>query len=484
MYRNAKIVATVGPSSSSEEVLTQLVRAGVDVVRLNFSHGTHDEHAARIQLIRKVSQQVGKPVAILQDLQGPKIRVGALSQPIELKDGQKCVFVNPLGNPPAGVSADATPIPMDFPELPLCVTTGGRILLDDGKMDLAVTKVLGDAVEAQVIQGGQLKSHKGVNLPGSILPIPGFTEKDREDLEFGLSQGIDAVAVSFVRTPQDIETVREAIRTFAPDRIENTPIIAKLERPEALQNLDGILEKADGVMVARGDLGVEMPLATVPTAQKRIIEAATKQSKYVITATQMLESMIENPRPTRAEVNDVAAAVYDGTDAVMLSGETAVGKFPVETVTIMDAIVRQAEEHSTEYGHCRPPTDTPTMDDSVSLVRAAREVAYDRDVAAIAVFTRTGHTAQLMSKARPSVPIMAFTPDAHTYPTLSMFWGVTPFLVPTAYSVEEMDQHIETALVSLTAIRPGQQVVLVSGFPVSRFRRPNFILMHTVGEVE
>ncbi len=482
MLRNAKIVATLGPSSSSEEMLTKLIRAGVDVTRLNFSHGTHDEHAERIRLVRKVSAEIGKPVAILQDLQGPKMRVGVLDQPIELTAGQKVVFVNPSEKTPKGVSSGATVVPMEFPELAMSVATGNRILLDDGNMDLTVTQVLGDSVEAEVIQGGLLKSHKGVNLPGSALPIPGFTEKDREDLEFGLSQGIDAVAVSFVRTPQDIETVRQAIKTFAPDRLENTPIIAKLERPEALQNLDGILEKTDGVMVARGDLGVEMPPATVPTAQKRIIEAATRQGKYVITATQMLESMIENPRPTRAETSDVANAVYDGSDAVMLSGETAAGKFPLETVMMMDAIIRQAEEHMNEYGRCHPPADEPTLDDSLSLVRAARELAFDRDVAAIAVFTRTGHTAELMSKARPLVPIMAFTPDERTYPTLAMYWGVTPFLTPTAFTMEEMIQHVEHALVTMTALRAGQQVILISGFPVSRFRRPNFLMMHTVGE--
>jgi pyruvate kinase len=484
MLRSAKIVATLGPSSSSEEVLTQLIHAGVDVARLNFSHGTHAEHAERIALIRRVSEASGKPVTILQDLQGPKMRVAALQQPIELVPGQKVVFTGSPDFKAQDLPTGATPIPMDFPELAISVTPGSRILLDDGNMELAVTRVLGEAVEAEVIQGGTLKSHKGVNLPGADLPIPGFTEKDREDLEFGLSQGIDAVAVSFVRTPQDVEKVRKAIHDFAPDRVENTPIIAKLERPEALQNLDAILEKTDGVMVARGDLGVEMPPATVPTAQKRIIEAATKQGKYVITATQMLESMIENPRPTRAETSDVANAVYDGSDAVMLSGETAAGSFPLEAVSMMDAIIRQAEEHITEYGRCHPPLDEPTIDDSVSLVRAARQLAYDRDVAAIAVFTRTGHTALLMSKTRPLVPIMAFTPDKRTYPTLSLYWGVSPFLVPIAHTMEEMIQTVEHALLTLTPIRTGQQVILISGYPVSDFRRPNFLMMHTVGEAD
>ena len=482
MQRNAKIVATIGPSSSSPEVLKRLVMAGVDVARLNFSHGTHPEHADRIDLIRRISQETGKPISILMDMQGPKIRVGELETPIHLEEGQTILFTGPHEAAGEAVSPEITAIPTDFPELPLSVTVGGRILLDDGKMDLTVTRILGSSVEARVIQGGELQSHKGMNLPGSALPIPGFTDKDREDLTFGLAHGVDAVAVSFVRSPQDVRSVRDAIRQIAPERVETTPIIAKLERPEALQNLEGILEAADGVMVARGDLGVEMPPATVPTAQKRIIEAATERSKYVITATQMLESMIENPRPTRAETSDVANAIYDGSDAVMLSGETASGQFPVEAVAMMDAIARQAEEHIQEYGRCHPPEDQPTTDDSISLVRAARALAYDRDVAAIAVFTRTGHTALLMSKARPLVPIMAFTPEEKTYSSLAMYWGVAPFLVPVAYSMEEMIGHVERALVSSTSIHPGQRVILISGFPLKTFRRPNFMMLHVVGE--
>jgi pyruvate kinase len=336
----------------------------------------------------------------------------------------------------------------------------------------------GKTVTAQVKTGGVLSSHKGINLPGIRLDIPGFTEKDAQDLAFGLSLGVDAVAVSFVRSAQDVVQVRQAIEKLSP---HNLPIlVAKLERPEALDDLEGILNVADGVMVARGDLGVEMAPEDVPGAQKRIIQAANRRGKLVITATQMLESMIHNPLPTRAEASDVANAVFDGTDAVMLSGETAAGEYPVESVEMMDRIVRQAEAGFTEWGHVQV-MEASAHDDAAAIASAARELAHDRDVTAIAVFTRSGRTAALMAKARPCVPILAFTPEPQTYQRLAMLWGVTPYIVPFADTVEEMIAHVETALRASGIVQPGQQVVLISGFPVGAMRPPNMALLHTVG---
>jgi pyruvate kinase len=323
--RKAKIVATVGPACESEEKLREVLMAGVDVVRLNFSHGSHEEHRRRIELIRKLSNEFKKAVSILQDLQGPKMRVGNLpKEGINLIEGDVVLLTAVDMNPPSGVDHV---IPMEVPELARSVREGNRVLLDDGRLELQVISSSEDAVKATVKLGGKLTSHKGVNLPGAKILIPGFTEKDKEDLAFGLEQEVDYVAISFVRSADDINVVRKAISELKPER-SDTRLIAKLERPEAIADLDAILDVADGVMVARGDLGVETSPQTVPIMQKLIIEAANKKSRQVITATQMLESMISNPRPTRAEASDVANAVFDGTDAVMLSGETASGQYP------------------------------------------------------------------------------------------------------------------------------------------------------------
>lgn len=481
MHRNARIVATLGPSCQDDATLQKLIEAGIDVARLNFSHGTYPEHAARIAQIRRLSSQLGKPITILQDLQGPKMRVGIIPDgPIQLTAGQTVILTSKAI--PASPADQTGPIhiPFDFPEFNQSVHAGSHVLLDDGHLELKVIAVEGERIQAKVLLGGPLSSHKGVNLPGSDLAIPGFTAKDREDLAFGLDQGVDAVAISFVRSANDIEIVREAIRAMKPERA-SMPIIAKLERPEALENLEAIMRVTDGVMVARGDLGVEMPPATVPIAQKKIIQTANRYAKIVITATQMLDSMINNPRPTRAEASDVANAVFDGTDAVMLSGETASGKYPVEAVTMMDAIVCEAERHMGEWGHFLDQAENPSEDDAVSITRAARELAHDRNVAAIAVFTQTGHTSLLMSKARPRVPILAFTPEEHTFQRLGLYWGVEPFLVPFASTLESTIRIVEDAIISSTDIQPGQQVVLISGVPVGTFRLPNFILLHTVG---
>ncbi|MGE5221485.1 MAG: pyruvate kinase [Omnitrophica WOR_2 bacterium] len=477
MERCAKIVATIGPASHDEEVIRSLILAGMGIARLNFSHGTHDNHAAVITRLRKVEQELEKPVCILQDLQGPKIRTEDLENgSIELKPGQPLTLTTKpmLGN--------SQVVAVDYPDLPRSVQPGGRILLDDGNMELAVVSTGQDQVETRVITGGVLKPHKGVNLPGAHMDIPCFTEKDQEDLAFGLKQGVDAIAMSFVKNAGDISRVRNAITRMAPER-ENIPIIAKLERPEALENLEEIIDIADGVMVARGDLGVEMSPEVVPIAQKRIIESANRHAKVVITATQMLESMIHNPRPTRAEASDVANAIFDGTDAVMLSGETASGEYPVKAVEMMDAIVREAEANMEDWGHWKgnEPSNTE-QDDTYFMTRAACELAYDRNVAAVAIFTKSGRTALLMSKTRPKVPILGFTPDPYTYRRMNLYWGARPYLVPQENTIRAMLADVEAAMVRTTPIQPGQQVILICGFPVDEIRPTNMALLHTVGQ--
>lgn len=483
IYRKAKIVTTIGPASQDESVLRRMIEAGADVARLNFSHGTHAEHAEKIKLIRNLSAELNKPVSILQDLQGPKLRVGKLPQDgISLESGQNVALTNldSVANLKSSTE-DITLIPMDVPNLAQGVKPGSRILLDDGNLEMEVTRVEGEAVHARVVLGGLLSSNKGVNLPGAELGITSFTEKDRIDLDFGLKQGVDLVAISFVRTAADVETVRQAMRELAPKQTP-IPIIAKLERPEALDNLHDIIHASDGVMVARGDLGVETSPAEVPIFQKKIIDMANRHAKVVITATQMLDSMINNPRPTRAEASDVANAIFDGTDAVMLSGETASGAYPVETVRMMASIVCQAENNAEEYGHVFSQPDDAFQDDAYSITQAARELAHDRNVAGITVFTESGRTAILMSKSRPSVPIYAFTPKVETYRRMSILWGVTPFLVPFASTVESMIASVEAALLSSTSVEIGKQVIVISGFPVGTARLPNFALLYTVGE--
>ncbi len=478
MTRKAKIVATVGPASQSEAVLEQLILAGMNVARMNFSHGTHEEHSQRIDLIRKVAAKLGVSVGILQDLQGPKIRVGALPAPLQLSEGEQVVLYVTGTTPP---DDGDTHIPVDFRQLFDSVRTSDRLLLDDGRLTLEVVSVKDrNALTAKVIVGGPLTSHKGINLPGVRLRIAGFTEKDEADLAFGISQGVDAVAISFVRSADDVKKVRYAMERFSNGK--RLPLlIAKLEKPEALDNLDAILEIVDGVMVARGDLGVELPPERVPALQKHIIRKANARAKLVITATQMLESMITNPLPTRAEASDVANAIFDGTDAVMLSAESAAGKYPVEAVRMMDRIVREAESHFLEWG-VEQAVQGFDQSDAASMARAARVLADDGNVTVVACFTTQGQTAWLMSKIRPRVPIMAFTPSEETFRRLAFLWGVSPQLVPFSNSLEEMIDHVDSALMRSDVVQMGDQVVLVCGFPVGAIRPPNMALLHTVGE--
>jgi pyruvate kinase len=477
MDRKAKIVATLGPSSNSPDIIRRLILAGMDVARLNFSHGSHQDHRLLIENLRSISLELKKPVAILQDLQGPKIRVGELASPMDLVEGEIIGFYAAGMSVPEG---NSRLIPVDFPEFFSLIHGGERILLDDGKIDLMVTRSSGQEISAVVKSGGRLTSHKGFNLPGVALEIPGFTEKDKGDLAFGLSRQVDMVAISFVRTSRDVDVVRQTINKSPGNEIHPL-IIAKLERPEALENLEAILDGSDGVMVARGDLGVEMPPERVPTAQKRIIQEANRHRKLVITATQMLDSMISNPLPTRAEASDVANAVFDGTDGVMLSGETASGMYPVESSMMMDRIVREAENNFIDWGHFKPG-DAPTEDDAEAITRAACELAHDLNVAAIAVFTQTGRTALLMSKMRPQVPIYAFTPVPGILNRLSVMWGVKPVNLPLSGTLQEMVNSAGNYLAG-QGFEKGKQVVIICGYPVESIRPPNMALLHTLGEV-
>ena len=478
MDRKAKIVATIGPASQDPGILEKLIRAGMNVARLNFSHGTHEEQASRIDAIRRASQELGVVVGILQDLQGPKIRVGNLAVPIQLAQGE---IVTLYATDSEAAAGTAQRIPVDFRQLFDAVRVSDRLLLDDGRLALQVESVDGESLSARVLVGGLLSAHKGINLPGVRLRIPGFTDKDRADLTFGLARGMDAVAISFVRSADDVRTVRSVMDSLL-DGKPSPLLIAKLEKPEALAELDEILSIVDGVMVARGDLGVELPPERVPALQKQIIRAANRRAKLVITATQMLESMVENPLPTRAEASDVANAVFDGTDAVMLSAESASGKYPVESVQIMDRIVREAESHFLEWGKGTDSLEGLDDSDTASMARAAQALANDKNVTAVASFTMQGQSAWLISKIRPRVPILGFTPNEATCRRLAFFWGVQPQLIPYANTLETMLRYVDQSLVR--SVKPGDQVVLVCGFPVGSMRQPNMALLHTVGSNE
>lgn len=486
MNRRTKIVATLGPASSEEKIIHQLIVAGVNVFRMNFSHGSHEQFSKAIDIIRKIATDLDTPISLLQDLQGPKIRVGELKGgAVRLQAGKEVSLTS------MPVTGDENLIPVVFPKLYESVQVNSRILLNDGNLELLVTGISDNHIKTRVMVGGVLKPHQGVNFPGANLRLSSPTAKDLEDLKFGLINDVDAIALSFVHSAEDVINLRKRISEIAKDK-DDTPIIAKLERPHALTNLEEIVGVADGVMVARGDLGIEMSPEAVPIAQKKIIASANTHGKLVITATQMLESMIHNPRPTRAESTDVANAIFDGTDAVMLSGETAVGDYPVKAVETMVRIIQEAENHLSEWGHWqgelsdqaigKENSGKATHDDALSITRAAKELAHDRNVAAIAVFTQTGRTASLISKSRPRVPIFAFTPIQRTYRRLTMLWGVIPYLVPYVNTVEAMLSNVERVMLETSTVKPGQQIVLVSGFPVGTFRPPNLALLYTIKE--
>ncbi|MBV8050971.1 MAG: pyruvate kinase, partial [Acidobacteriaceae bacterium] len=397
--RRAKIICTVGPACNSEEMLLDLMRCGMDVARLNFSHGTHDEHGRVIDRLRAVAKREGRTIGILQDLPGPKIRTGPLKNhgSVKLDSGAKITIT------PGAVEGTAKLISTTFPDLAKEIEPGARILLADGLIELSVLAIHGLDVECKVINGGELGEHKGINLPGIALSIPALTEKDKVDLAFGLKHGVDMVAVSFVRSASDVRTVKDILTAHSSD----IPVISKLEKPQAIEHLEEILDVTDGVMVARGDLGVEMPPEKVPVIQKHVIRRCAEWRKPVITATQMLESMIENPRPTRAEASDVANAVFDGSDAVMLSAETATGQYPREAVAMMAKIVVEAEHNMRDF----PPRrrDRRSLGIAETICESIAHAAEDLKMGAIAVFTESGNTARMISKYRPKSGIFAFS---------------------------------------------------------------------------
>ena len=468
--RRTKIVATLGPATEDEEVLRRIIEAGVEVVRVNFSHGDHDTHARQITSVRRMAEETDRDVAVLQDLQGPKIRIGALdaSNAVELREGARFVITTrPMTGTEERVSTSYSGLPRD-------VRPGDPILLDDGLLELRVTEVSREEVICVVVRGGLLGEHKGMNLPGVSLNIPALTEKDRNDLCFGLAQGVDMVALSFVRRPQDAQPARQIMREAG----RKVPLLAKIEKPEALKHLDPILRAFDGVMVARGDLGVELSPEKVPAAQKRIINRANVLGKPVITATQMLESMTHSTRPTRAEASDVANAVLDGTDAVMLSGETAIGEYPVEVVQAMDRIIREAETLVVPALPAAERRRTPGH----AVCHAAVTLAADIGAEALAAFTRSGRTAQILSKLRPGVPIFALCERVSTARRLALWRGVIPLLVEQSRRGDDVTVRIAQELQARALVPEGGDVVVVGAAPGGRAGRTNFIrLLHLGG---
>jgi pyruvate kinase len=471
--RRAKIVCTIGPASSTEAVLRDLLRLGMDVARLNFSHGTHEEHARVIERLRRAAARAGRTVCILQDLQGPKMRTGRLRgrTPVMLKEGSRVTLT------PRDLPGTASLISTSFTGLAQEVRPGARILLADGLIELEVKGVRGDDVECEVINGGPLGEHKGINLPGTALSIPSLTEKDRKDLEFGLKHGVDIVALSFVRTAGDVLETKRLIGL----RRDDVPVIAKLEKPQAIDHLEEILEAADGVMVARGDLGVEMLPEQVPIIQKHIVRRAAEWRKPVITATQMLESMIENPRPTRAEASDVANAIFDGTDAVMLSAETASGKYPRETVAMMARIIAETEAHIRDAPVHQRRRHRQALSIAETICESVAHAAEDLAMRAIAVYTETGATARLVSKYRPQAPVIAFAHRAAVCNRLNLYWGVQPVASKHVRSAEAMVRQAERDLVRRGRVRPGDVMAVVSGTRGAS-GSTNLMRLHVVGE--
>ncbi len=468
--RKAKIVCTLGPSSNTEATVRDLMRLGMDVARLNFSHGTHEEHARMIERVRKVADKEGRTICVLQDLQGPKIRTGRLKYrtPVTLKSGSAVTIT------PRDIPGTATLISTTFKTLAQEVEPGSRILLSDGLIELRVRTVRGDDVECEVINGGLLGEHKGINLPGTIVRVPSLTEKDEKDLEFGLKHGVDMVAVSFIRTADDVRTVKRLVHGHRSDAW----VIAKLEKPQAIEHLDEILEVSDGVMVARGDLGVEMPPEKVPIIQKQIIRSAADWRKPVITATQMLESMIENPRPTRAEASDVANAVFDGTDALMLSAETATGKYPREAVAMMSRIAVEAESQMQDSVARRRHTKHLSI--SETICESVAHAAQDLDMRAIAVYTETGTTARLISKYRPKAAVFGFASRPTVCARMNLMWGVNPVKSEATFDTEDMVVRAERLMSARQAVQTGDVVAIVAGTR-STTGSTNFMRLHIVG---
>jgi pyruvate kinase len=449
-----KIVSTLGPNSSSEQGIAKLFEAGVDVFRLNFSHGTHEEHAQRFRIIQGLEQRYGRPIGILADMQGPKLRVGKFAQGrIELQSGAS--FHLDLREEPG----DVTRVALPHPEIFAALSPGSMLLLDDGRISLEVTDCGPDYAETKVLVAGPLSDHKGVNLPNVRLDISPLTPKDRDDLQFAVSLGATFVGLSFVQRPEDLLEARELIA-------DRARVLAKLEKPSAIQHLDRIIYLSDAVMVARGDLGVEMPPEDVPVLQRRIIRVCRRAGKPVIVATQMLESMVHSPTPTRAEASDVANAVYEGSDAVMLSAETAVGAYPVEAVTIMERIILRAERDPAYQRGLHIEETFQEATEADAITGAARQAAETIGATAIVTFTNSGDTTLRAARERPAVPILALTTNEAVARSLSLSWGVHPVLVDPAQTFREMVARTEDRALAERFAEPGSKMVFLAGFPV------------------
>ncbi|HWG60630.1 MAG TPA: pyruvate kinase [Streptosporangiaceae bacterium] len=470
MSRRAKIVCTLGPASASPERLTALVQAGLDVARLNMSHGTQAGHLAAYRAVRAASDTAGHSVGVLVDLQGPKIRLGTFARgPVRLAAGQEFTITS------QEVPGDAGEVSTTYAGLPGDVRPGDRVLVDDGRVVLEVTGTRADKVLTRVRVGGLVSDHKGLNLPGVKVSVPALTEKDEADLRWALGLRADMIALSFVQGPEDAAAARRVMDEFGT----RLPLIAKIEKPQAMEALPAVIDAFDGIMVARGDLGVELPLEQVPMAQKRIISQARDQAKPVIVATQMLESMVSAPRPTRAEASDVANAVLDGADALMTSAETSVGEYPVEVVQTMAKIIEAAE---CESDHAAPPLPGVPTTTGGAIARAAAEVGTVVGAKALVAFTMTGETARRLARYRPPVPLLAFTPQQSTRSQLSLTWGVETFIVPPVRHTDEMVRQVEEALLAIGRCDKGDTVVIVAGSPPGTPGRTNAVRVHRIGD--
>ncbi len=481
--RRTKIIATVGNASGDEATLRNLIRAGVNVMRLNFSHGTLDEHAVYIRRIRKVSEALNQPVAILGDLSGPKIRVGEFDGGgIELRVGDDVRVTTRRG-----VRGRPGLIPSQYEKLVHDVTVGQRILFDDGNIELEVrSKVDDDTLHCRVVRGGFLSNHKGINLPGIPLSVPAITEKDRRDLAFCIEHGVDYVALSFVRRASEIEELKSLIQEhedrWGRNPLGRTGVIAKIEKPEALNEIEAIIDASDGIMIARGDLGVELPAEKVPIIQRQLIRMANQRNKPAIVATQMLESMIEHARPTRAEVNDVASAVMSRTDAVMLSGETAVGKYPIESVRVMDAVCREVESYLWSEGQFgRLSSDISIYPLANALARACTLLSQDMEIHAVNILTRSGRTARILSVARPNSPILAYARDIRVVRKMQLYWGVVPIHLDKELTLETFADEANETVKRMGIAKAGDYLLLVSSPLKDYVRRPlNSIIVFQV----
>ncbi len=475
--RRTKIIATLGPACNSESQIQTLLTSGVDVFRLNFSHGKHEEHARIIKLVRSIATDLGRYIPIIGDIQGPKLRIGDVDGVHELQNGQTFVIsTEPMLGTPKMVSTPFTPLPEE-------VAVGHRILINDGLVELVVTHVEKTKVTTRVIHGGPISSKKGMNFPDSTLTIPAITDKDQIDVKFAVEHHLDYIAASFVRRRSDIEGLRKLLADNGGAEIN---VISKLEKPQAIDNLEEILDVSDGVMVARGDLGVELPPEAVPIVQKRVLQTASRWGRFAITATQMLESMTTNSRPTRAEASDVANAIFDGSDAVMLSAETASGRYPAEAVQMMARIVMAAEanrgiEHSETRAPLRRNGEFDEFTDA--LAGSANYAAEQLDAKYIVVFTQTGFAARLMSKFRPRAPIIALTPSSWVARRMNILWGVQPFVLKDVGEFhEQIVDKVDEFLLSKDIVRPGDRLVILMGSPLYQRAKTNLLRVHRVRE--